>query len=91
MFLPDFTSSFDDIQCLSNSTCLNELSMDGNPFANDPTYKQTVLRNLSSLRQLDMKRISVRVTVFIACYIDTVDSHVDWNRTSLRDRRTKGR
>ena len=53
--------SFDDILCLSNSTSLNELSMDGNPFAIDPTYKQVILRNLSNLRQLDMKRISVRI------------------------------
>lgn len=51
-------TSFDDIRCLSNSTSLNELSMDGNPFATDPSYKQVVLRNLSNLRQLDMKRIS---------------------------------
>lgn len=51
-------TSFDDIQCLSNSLSLNELSMDGNPFATHSTYKQSVLRNLSSLRQLDMKRIS---------------------------------
>ncbi|KAL9986928.1 hypothetical protein ACROYT_G001144 [Oculina patagonica] len=51
-------SSFDDILCLANSTSLNELSMDGNPFAVDQTYKQVILRNLSNLRQLDMKRIS---------------------------------
>lgn len=51
-------TSFDDIQCLANSTSLNELSLDGNPFATHSNYKQSVLRNLSSLRQLDMKRIS---------------------------------
>lgn len=53
-------SSFDDVVCLSNSNSLNELSMDGNPFATDMSYKQILLRHLSSLRQLDMKRISVR-------------------------------
>jgi len=51
-------TSFEDIICLSNSNSLNELSMDGNPFATDPSYKQVMLRHLSSLRQLDMKRIS---------------------------------
>lgn len=51
-------TSFGDITCLSNANSLNELSMDGNPFATDPGYKQVVLRHLSSLRQLDMKRIS---------------------------------
>jgi len=50
--------SFDDILCLSSSSSLNELSLDGNPFATDPSYKQVILRNLSNLRQLDMKRIS---------------------------------
>ena len=53
--------SFDDITCLSNSNSLNELSLDGNPFSSDPSYKQVILRHLLSLRQLDMKRISVRV------------------------------
>ena len=53
-------SSFDDVVCLSSSNSLNELSMDGNPFATDTSYKQIILRHLSSLRQLDMKRISVR-------------------------------
>ena len=66
--------SFDDIECLANSTSLNELSLDGNPFATHSNYKQSVLRNLSSLRQLDMKRISVRV-VFISCCTDTVLCH----------------
>ncbi|KAJ7365780.1 Leucine-rich repeat-containing protein 49 [Desmophyllum pertusum] len=51
-------TSFDDILCLSSSTSLNEVSMDGNPFATDPSYKQIILRNLLNLRQLDMKRIS---------------------------------
>lgn len=51
-------TSFDDITCLSNSNSLNELSLDGNPFSVDPSYKQVILRHLSSLRQLDMKRIS---------------------------------
>ncbi|XP_068694422.1 leucine-rich repeat-containing protein 49-like [Montipora foliosa] len=51
-------TSFDDISCLSNSSSLNEVSLDGNPFSSDPSYKQILLRNLLNLRQLDMKRIS---------------------------------
>ena len=53
--------SFEDIASLSGSSSLSELSLDGNPFASDVTYKQTVLKNVCTLRQLDMKRISVSV------------------------------
>ena len=60
--------SFDDITCLSNSNSLNELSLDGNPFSVDPSYKQVMLRHLSSLRQLDMKRISVRVKCIFSLF-----------------------
>lgn len=51
-------TSFEDIYCLSNSSSLNELSLDGNPFTGDPSYKQIILRNVINIRQLDMKRIS---------------------------------
>ncbi len=55
----NFDCSFEDISCLSESTSLSEVSLDGNPFAGDPAYKQTVLRHMQQLRQLDMKRVSV--------------------------------
>ncbi|XP_033107999.1 leucine-rich repeat-containing protein 49-like isoform X2 [Anneissia japonica] len=51
-------ASFDDIACLGDSTSLSELSLDGNPFSHDSYYKQTILRNMIHLKQLDMKRIT---------------------------------
>ncbi|EDO45771.1 predicted protein, partial [Nematostella vectensis] len=51
-------SRFEDINCLTRSTSITELSLDGNPFASDVTYKQTVLKSVTCLRQLDMKRIT---------------------------------
>ena len=32
--------------------------MDGNPFTAEPSYKQIVIDQLASLRQLDLKRIT---------------------------------
>ncbi|XP_072050713.1 leucine-rich repeat-containing protein 49-like isoform X2 [Amphiura filiformis] len=49
---------FDDISCISDSPSLAEVSLDGNPFSQDPFYRQTVLKNTHQLRQLDMKRIT---------------------------------
>ncbi|CAH1797225.1 unnamed protein product [Owenia fusiformis] len=49
---------FEDISCLAESTSLSEVSLDGNPFAQDASYKQTVLRHMHQLRQLDMKRVA---------------------------------
>lgn len=51
-------TSFDDISCVADSTSISELSLDGNAFAQDLNYKQTVLRHAQQLKQLDMKRIS---------------------------------
>jgi leucine-rich repeat-containing protein 49 len=51
-------TSYDDISCISDNASLTELALDGNPFAQDPTYKQTVLRYVQQLKQLDMKRIT---------------------------------
>lgn len=45
--------------CLADTNTLSEISLDGNPFASDATYRQTVLRFMQQLRQLDMKRITV--------------------------------
>ncbi|XP_064618842.1 leucine-rich repeat-containing protein 49-like isoform X2 [Lineus longissimus] len=49
---------WEDICCLGDSSSLSEISLDGNPFAQDQYYKQVLLRHMSQLRQLDMKRIT---------------------------------
>ena len=51
--------SFDDVCCLSKAVSLIELSFDGNPLTTLSGYKQTILQNVTTLRQLDMKRLSV--------------------------------
>ncbi|XP_074650110.1 leucine-rich repeat-containing protein 49-like [Tubulanus polymorphus] len=51
-------TSFEDISCLSESNSLTEISLDGNPFCQEQFYKQTVLRQLPRLKQLDMKRVT---------------------------------
>ncbi|XP_072167360.1 leucine-rich repeat-containing protein 49-like [Diadema setosum] len=51
-------TSFDDVACLSDSTSLTEVSLDGNPFCQDMSYKPTVIRNMNYLKQLDMKKIT---------------------------------
>eukprot|EP00794_Sanderia_malayensis_P009894 gene9894-10907_t len=49
---------FQDINSVGRSESLSELSLDGNPFASELNYKQTILLNVTSLRQLDMKKIT---------------------------------
>ena len=61
-----FIFSFEDISCLSKSTSIIELSLDGNPFCSESSYKQTVLKNVSCIRQLDMKRITVNILTLMA-------------------------
>ncbi|XP_076444066.1 leucine-rich repeat-containing protein 49-like isoform X2 [Babylonia areolata] len=51
-------SSFEDVQCLGESSSLSEICLDGNPLAQDPAYKQVVLRNMQQLKQLDMRRVT---------------------------------
>lgn len=51
--------SFEDIACLGESTSLSEISLDGNPIAQEQYYKQIVLRHMQQLKQLDMKRVTV--------------------------------
>ena len=57
--------SFDDISCISDTPSLLELCLDGNPLCQDLSYKQTILRHVQQLKQLDMKRITVRFTILI--------------------------
>ena len=54
--------SFGDIHCLSKSSSLTELSLDGNPIADETSYKQTILQNVLSIKQLDMRKINVSTT-----------------------------
>ncbi|XP_015728069.1 leucine-rich repeat-containing protein 49 isoform X3 [Coturnix japonica] len=51
-------SSFDDILCLADSSSLSDITLDGNPIAQETWYKHTVLHHMMQLRQLDMKRIT---------------------------------
>ncbi|XP_019359871.1 PREDICTED: leucine-rich repeat-containing protein 49 [Gavialis gangeticus] len=51
-------SSFDDILCLADSSSLSDITLDGNPIAQESWYKHTVLHHMMQLRQLDMKRIT---------------------------------
>lgn len=61
MFCPFFLFSVDQLACLGELRSLSELTLDGNPVALETWYKQAVLRCVLHLRQLDMKRITVRL------------------------------
>ncbi|XP_064192164.1 leucine-rich repeat-containing protein 49-like isoform X1 [Anguilla rostrata] len=50
--------SFDDLTCLGESCSLSELTLDGNPVAQETWYRQTALRCMLQLKQLDMKRVT---------------------------------
>ncbi|KAM4035815.1 leucine-rich repeat-containing protein 49 isoform 3-T3 [Anomaloglossus baeobatrachus] len=47
-----------DILCLADSTSLSDVTLDGNPIAQESWYRQTILGHMLQLRQLDMKRIT---------------------------------
>ncbi|CAG5118268.1 unnamed protein product, partial [Candidula unifasciata] len=51
-------ASFEDIQSLGDSVSLSEITLDSNPLCQDCNYRQTVLRCMQQLKQLDMKNIS---------------------------------
>ncbi|XP_063782279.1 leucine-rich repeat-containing protein 49 isoform X2 [Pseudophryne corroboree] len=51
-------SRINDILCLADSTSLSDVTLDGNPIAQEPWYRQTILGHMLQLRQLDMKRIT---------------------------------
>ena len=57
--------SFEDISSLSDSASLSEISLDGNPITQEQYYKQIVLRHMQQLKQLDMKRVTVRAQTSI--------------------------
>ncbi|XP_062998442.1 leucine-rich repeat-containing protein 49 [Elgaria multicarinata webbii] len=51
-------SRFDDILCLADSASISDITLDGNPIAQETWYKHTVLHHMMQLRQLDMKKIT---------------------------------
>ncbi|KAM8974499.1 leucine-rich repeat-containing protein 49 [Pelodytes ibericus] len=51
-------SRINDILCLADSTSLSDVTLDGNPIAQETWYRQTILGHMLQLRQLDMKRIT---------------------------------
>ncbi|XP_062927144.1 leucine-rich repeat-containing protein 49-like isoform X3 [Mobula hypostoma] len=51
-------SRFENIACLADSYSLSEVTLDGNPIAQESWYKHTILRHMVQLRQLDMKKIT---------------------------------
>ncbi|KAM9312608.1 leucine-rich repeat-containing protein 49 [Gastrophryne carolinensis] len=51
-------SRINDILCLADSASLSEVTLDGNPIAQESWYRQTILGHMLQLRQLDMKRIT---------------------------------
>jgi len=61
--------SFSDISCISGAVSLSELALDGNPMSHELSYKQTVLRHVTQIRQLDMKRVTVRVVCSLCIQI----------------------
>lgn len=62
-----FLSSFDQLACLGELCSLSELTLDGNPIALETWYKQAVLCCVLHLRQLDMKRVTVRLLKRCLC------------------------
>ncbi|KAM4675410.1 leucine-rich repeat-containing protein 49 [Discoglossus pictus] len=51
-------SRINDILCLADSTSISDVTLDGNPIAQESWYRQTILGHMLQLRQLDMKRIT---------------------------------
>uniref|UniRef100_G1NSC5 Leucine-rich repeat-containing protein 49 n=1 Tax=Myotis lucifugus TaxID=59463 RepID=G1NSC5_MYOLU len=51
-------SNFESVCCLADSPSLSDITFDGNPIAQEPWYKHTVLQNMLQLRQLDTRRVT---------------------------------
>ena len=52
--------SFTDVLCLSECHALSELTLDGNPLANTPDYRCSILFHVSQLHSLDQHTVTVR-------------------------------
>ena len=59
--------SFDDICCLSNCDTLSELTLDGNPLANLPDHRHSIIFHVSHLRTLDQTTVSVSLCCVHVC------------------------
>ena len=46
--------------CLGECPSLVELTLDGNPLTDEPSYRHTVLASSSKIKMLDGKRTTVR-------------------------------
>lgn len=65
------TLSFTDMECLSHCLALSELTVDGNPVANPPDHRVSLIYHIQSLRSLNQTPISVRSYMYIQ-YIHVV-------------------
>nr|XP_023675475.1 leucine-rich repeat-containing protein 49-like isoform X2 [Paramormyrops kingsleyae]XP_023675476.1 leucine-rich repeat-containing protein 49-like isoform X2 [Paramormyrops kingsleyae] len=83
-------ASFDDLACLSRSSSLAELALDGNPVTQEACYKQTALRCLLHLRQLDMKRVTDEDRR-LACFLARKDEERKRESLRLAVQKMKGR
>ena len=54
-----YALSFDDICCLSSCDSLSDLTLDGNPLANLPDHRHSMIFHISHLRSLDQMLVSV--------------------------------
>ena len=58
--------SFDDIACLSNCDSLSDLTLDGNPLANQSDHRPSIIFHISLLRSLDQTVVSVSVYLYMS-------------------------
>lgn len=56
---PLFLSSFNDMSCMSRCMTLSELTLDGNPLANSPDHRPSIIYHVRCLGSLDQRPISV--------------------------------
>ena len=50
---------FSDIACMTNNSTLTELSLDGNPLANNPDYRKMIIHRMNNLKVLDTRPLTV--------------------------------
>ena len=50
---------FSDIACMTENSMLTELSLDGNPLANNPDYRKMIIHRMKNLTVLDTRPLTV--------------------------------
>ena len=50
---------FSDITCMVDNSSLTELALDGNPLANNPDYRKTIIYRMKNLKVLDTRPLTV--------------------------------